>query len=91
MKDNVNSIVRKGLCCSCGICAGICPRNCIEMIICKGIAKPNINNEQCINCGLCLDICPGKDVQSQPSIKNSNYLVGNVRKAYIGYIKTISY
>lgn len=87
MKDNVNSVVRRGLCCSCGICIGICPRNCIEMIICKGVAKPNINNEQCINCGLCFEICPGKDAETQPSIKKSNYLVGNVRKVYIGYIK----
>ena len=51
--------VRMGLCCSCGICKGVCPKGCISWDRKDGLFIPHIDEQQCVNCGLCAVVCPG--------------------------------
>lgn len=46
-------------CTGCGVCAGVCPLNCIEIKGDEiGYLHPIIDNKQCINCKLCQKTCP---------------------------------
>lgn len=56
---NVARTVLAGLCCSCGICKGVCPKECISWDKKDGLYIPHIDEQQCVNCGLCAAVCPG--------------------------------
>jgi coenzyme F420 hydrogenase subunit beta len=49
------------LCMGCGICAGICPQNALEMILDEGLGvyMPDSIEDKCNECGLCRKVCPG--------------------------------
>lgn len=51
--------VDNGLCCSCGICKGICPQTSIFYRLEHGLYLPDINSATCVECGLCTAVCPG--------------------------------
>ena len=55
----VAATVERGLCCSCGVCKGICPKNCITFRREDGLFLPVIDENACISCGLCASVCPG--------------------------------
>jgi len=55
----VATTVEQNLCCSCGVCKGICPKNCITYHREHGMFLPEIDTEKCVSCGLCADVCPG--------------------------------
>ena len=53
------NIVDKAMCCGCGTCMNICPKQCISMEKDKyGFLYPRIDFDTCINCGLCEKSCP---------------------------------
>lgn len=58
-RQTVSLTTELNLCCSCGICKGICPKQCISWQKKDGMFQPIINESICIQCGLCADICPG--------------------------------
>ncbi len=46
------------LCCGCGACEQICPRNAIFMSVNKyGFYQPVIDEEKCVQCGKCIQKC----------------------------------
>lgn len=61
-KDNVNKVVKEGLCCSCGVCKSACAQNAISFYYGKERNTPIVDTGSCVNCGLCYDVCPGKGV-----------------------------
>ena len=63
IKMNVNSIVKDGLCTSCGVCKGICAKHSISFEYGKERNVPVLDKQSCINCGLCYEVCPGKGVE----------------------------
>ncbi|MFX1497111.1 MAG: Coenzyme F420 hydrogenase/dehydrogenase, beta subunit C-terminal domain [Promethearchaeota archaeon] len=52
--EPVNVIFNSENCSGCGLCAGICPVNCINVY--NGFGK--IEEDKCIKCGLCYYFCP---------------------------------
>ena len=58
-KITVEENAVNGLCCSCGVCAAICPRKAITYREHLGMFVPVIDQEKCVNCGMCSKICPG--------------------------------
>lgn len=52
-------ICEQGCCIECGVCAAVCPVQCITWREDSwGERTPFINSEQCIGCGLCANRCP---------------------------------
>ncbi len=52
-------IQQKSLCCGCGACAQICPRDCIEMQSDEeGFWYPKVDHKKCNGCNLCNRVCP---------------------------------
>lgn len=89
----IGGILRDGLCCNCGTCAGICPSGAIALVVNeeKGFYEPLIDETICTICGKCYDICPGYKVNF-PSLNIDTFgkepddiLVGNYRTCYLGY------
>jgi len=71
-------IKNKADCCGCTACAGICPKNCIDMTEdCEGFRYPNINIENCVNCGACENVCPILNVRKQIPFVQEGYIVQN--------------
>jgi coenzyme F420 hydrogenase subunit beta len=52
--EPVKIIFNSKICSGCGICAGICPMDCID--IQNGYGE--IDEDKCIRCGLCYFVCP---------------------------------
>ena len=52
-------IKNKKDCCGCCICAGACPKNCIEMRTDdEGFVYPHVDESSCVNCHMCEKVCP---------------------------------
>lgn len=53
---------KKEMCCGCGACAEICPKDAIDMVQDgEGFYYPETNKAVCIECGKCRMVCPLKD------------------------------
>ena len=50
----LDNSINSGLCCHCGVCAGVCPTQSIR--IDKNVLTVNL--EKCVDCGLCVNCCP---------------------------------
>ncbi len=67
-------------CTSCGICAKVCPPQCIWIVQAKGKdgkAKPkpeqfHIDMDVCMNCGLCSEFCPFDAIKMDHNFELSN-------------------
>lgn len=59
--EPVKTIFDSKICSGCGLCAGICPMNCIQIY--NGFGK--LDEEKCIRCGLCYFICPRSYLPNQ--------------------------
>src|SRR5262245_21087726 len=68
-------------CTSCGICAKVCPPQCIWMVQAKGPdGKPKpklhefyIDMDVCMNCGFCSEFCPFDAIKMDHQFELSNY------------------
>jgi coenzyme F420 hydrogenase subunit beta len=82
-----------GLCTGCGTCAGICPRNAIEMVIDhkRRIYIPELDREKCNQCGICFKVCPGHSVDFNTlnheifGREQQDILLGNYLSFYTGH------
>ena len=74
----VKYTAENGLCCGCGICKGICPKDCISWDRKNGLYIPRIDEIQCVNCGLCLSVCPGVTHKYEPAETAQEAVTGTV-------------
>ncbi len=49
-------------CIGCGMCAKVCPENCVEMHKVDGKQKPVTDYDYCKGCGICAEECPVKAI-----------------------------
>lgn len=92
MQKNVNSVVEKGKCCSCGVCVGVCPKQCISLKLDskkQGMPSPSIDDSACVSCGMCLNVCGGlskADYEVNTSFSDKlNDMYDNVIELKTGY------
>lgn len=77
---NIENIVDKGLCISCGICAGNCPTNCIELIKSGFQYIPQINKNICVGCNICNEVCPSNQWEEYNTDESiSKYIIGDYK------------
>lgn len=58
--STVEEVVHEIQCVSCGICAAVCPEDCIHYERTFGYFFPVIEEAACVRCGKCLRVCPGR-------------------------------
>ena len=73
----VATTVEMGLCCSCGVCKGVCPKNCIEFRREDGLFLPVIDQAACVGCGLCAAVCPGLGHPYEPKETAEDTITGD--------------
>lgn len=68
------------LCTACGICAKVCPPQCIWIVQTKFDGKPKpkvteffIDMDICMNCGFCSEFCPFDAIKMDHQFELSNY------------------
>ena len=61
--NKCDSIYINGLCIGCGLCAAICPINCIKMEVDNYDLKPHVDEKVCLNCGNCVKVCSSSDLK----------------------------
>ena len=81
-RNTVRKTVRVDLCCGCGICKAICPKECISWNKKNGLYVPDINEHQCVNCGLCACVCPGLGHHYEAKETAEETVTGPVLESY---------
>ena len=67
MNKHIGEYYDKGLCISCGICAGNCPIGCIEMKPVRHSVRQTVNEKACLHCGKCRAVCPNMTLNADDS------------------------
>lgn len=70
--------VRNGLCCSCGVCRGVCPRSCIGWEKRDGMYYPSVDASLCVRCGMCSAVCPGLEMRYPQGAEPLEAVMGTV-------------
>lgn len=86
-QGTVYTTVQSGLCCGCGICKGICPKECISWDKRNGLYVPKIDEELCIRCSLCVSVCPGLGHNYETAGTASDTVMGSVLGCFNAWSK----
>jgi len=81
-------VIEQGLCVGCGTCAGVCPKEAIQMVYETSESEPvPVLRGECSFCGVCYKICPGRDI---PILELEKTVFGkerNVERDSLGIFK----
>lgn len=84
----IDSIVKNGLCSSCGVCVANCPVECIEMVRSGYEYHPSIDTNKCIDCGICGQICSKSQAPEYKASEDiEEYLLGEYKDIFAAQIK----
>ena len=69
---------KKDLCCGCGACSAICPKNAITIVEDQyGFLYPEIKSNLCVNCGKCKFVCNFQNPTQNNTLKEAYVAVTN--------------
>ncbi|MBP1644459.1 MAG: coenzyme hydrogenase/dehydrogenase beta subunit domain protein [Bacteroidetes bacterium] len=76
---NISSVAKSNICTGCGLCASICPENCISMVMDKkkGVYQSQIDINKCTNCSVCIKTCPPITWSNKPTTSNADIRLGD--------------
>jgi coenzyme F420 hydrogenase subunit beta len=65
--DLFADVINQGLCCVCGTCVGVCPRDTLTMDFgdppfFDKEPQPKVREQNCNECSLCYTACPGREI-----------------------------
>ena len=61
---NINDKSAKRTCTSCQMCAAVCPKNAIKVVLDdNGFYRPTIDDVRCVDCSICTKVCYKFDTQ----------------------------
>lgn len=72
--ESVADVAGAGLCCSCGLCAEVCPVGAVSLSEEAGSWVPGVKG--CVGCGRCVAVCPGAHAEWEPGEPVSDQLAG---------------
>ena len=76
-----NKLVSKAVCCGCGACYSICPKNAISMKFDEeGFEYPVIDEKLCINCKACSKVCPVQNHVGKSEYKVQAFAAYNLKE-----------
>lgn len=93
VKKTIDIVKNNNICVSCGTCAAVCPKKCIQYNRQGGIYTPTINENECIKCGMCYKMCPSIDFDYLDLYRKASLqapediYTGNVINCYTAYCK----
>ena len=87
VSNTVQYTVNNNLCCGCGVCKGICPKDCISWQRKDGLFLPHIDETKCVGCGLCNSVCPGLGHTYEPRQTAAETVTGSVMVCYNAWSK----
>ena len=79
--------VNNNLCCGCGVCKGICPKDCISWERKGGLFLPHIDETKCVGCSLCASVCPGLGHTYEPKETAEETVTGSVMVCFNAWSK----
>ena len=74
-----NETTGEAVCVGCGLCAAMCPTNCISIYTSEGedhkkiVDRYEVNTLRCVFCALCVEACPYGAVLLTPHFEYSGY------------------
>ena len=90
--ETVADVARAGLCCFCGACQAVCPKDSVSLDLSQSFPVPCVDDNTCNNCGLCVEICPGHSVDFETLNTDffgkpaTDKVLGNFIETYIGAV-----
>ncbi|MDP6634995.1 MAG: Coenzyme F420 hydrogenase/dehydrogenase, beta subunit C-terminal domain [Phycisphaerae bacterium] len=96
-QQNIDAIVKAGLCTGCGMCYAVCPERAVGLdFLDKGWFQARTDEELCTDCGLCLKVC-GRNHQCtgaqchEPERENEYApFLGNFESCHLGHSTDIN-
>ncbi len=69
VKDH--SLIGNDLCCGCGACVSVCPKNAIKITETDGFFTAETDKSKCVSCGKCVSVCPFYNSDSGVELKKA--------------------
>lgn len=85
--NNIGFVLTDDLCCSCGACAAVCPKEAICVSFDRGLFVPHVDDALCVNCRMCVEVCPSAQVDVQAVYGGHEVFSDKEEECYVAFAK----